>query len=67
MLDWLVLAAVNRLWYTLPLVVSVSLVYAATRHEDVWPILRHAVRTAGWIATFMAIGFVILYVISGGL
>lgn len=45
----------NRLWYAVPLVVSVSLVYAATRHEHFRPILAHAVRFALWIVVFMAI------------
>jgi hypothetical protein len=64
MLSWLVFALVNRLWYTLPLVISVSLVYAATRHEQIGPILRHTVRTLIWIVGFMAIVFAILYVVS---
>ena len=67
MIDWLLLGEINRLWYTLPLIVSVSLVYAATRHEEMGPILRHAVRTATWIVAFMAIVFVILYFVSSRL
>ena len=51
-------------WYALPLVVSVSLVYAATRHENVGDILRHAFRVAVWIAGFMALVFGLLYAIS---
>ncbi|MEX0613345.1 MAG: hypothetical protein WD738_15965 [Pirellulales bacterium] len=44
-----------RLWYAVPLVTSVSLVCAATRHEDMRPILIHAVRFAVWIVVFMGI------------
>ena len=55
MVNWIVFATVNRLWYTLPLIVSVSLVYAATRHEQLGPILRHALRTAAWIVGFMLV------------
>ncbi|NIL98924.1 MAG: hypothetical protein GTO53_13265 [Planctomycetales bacterium] len=62
--DWLVFAEVYRLWYSLPLIVTVSLVYAATRHEDLGPILKHATRTIVWILAFMVIVFVILYVLS---
>jgi hypothetical protein len=51
-------------WYALPLIVAISLVYVATRHEQMGPILRHAVRTAVWIVGFMAVIFVILYAIS---
>ncbi|HUS37922.1 MAG: hypothetical protein WBF93_05995 [Pirellulales bacterium] len=67
MIDWLLLAEVNRLWYSLPLVVTVSLVYAATRHERLQPLLFHAVRTMIWIAGFMLTVFVILYFVSGRL
>jgi hypothetical protein len=51
-------------WYALPLIVSVSLVYAATRHEDVGDILRHAFRVGVWIAGFMVLVFGILFAIS---
>lgn len=44
-----------RLWYAAPLIVSVSLVYAATRHEETGPILAHAARFGGWVVVFMAI------------
>jgi len=64
MTSWLVWAAAGRLWYTLPLIVSVSMVYAATRHERMGPILRHALRSAIWIIGFMAVVFVILYLLS---
>ena len=52
----------NRLWYAVPLIVAISLVYAATRHELMIPILRHAVHTVGWIVGFMAVIFVVLVV-----
>lgn len=45
----------HRLWYALPLLVSVSLVYAATRHEEVGPILSHAWRFALGIVLFMGV------------
>jgi hypothetical protein len=47
--------AVVSLWYALPLVVSVSLVCAATRHELIRPILQHALRFGAWVLVFMAI------------
>ncbi len=47
------LLADMNLWYALPLIVSVSLVCAATRHEQISPILNHAVRFGIWIAVFM--------------
>ncbi len=48
------LLAVVSLWYAVPLIVSVSLVCAATRHEQMGPILNHAVRFGMWIIVFMA-------------
>jgi hypothetical protein len=55
---------INSFWFAVPLVVAVSLVYAATRHEDVGPILFHAFRVAVWITGFMLLVFGILYLIS---
>jgi hypothetical protein len=54
----------NNFWYALPLIVSVSLVYAATRHEEVGPILAHAFRVAVWIIGFMLLVFAVLYLVS---
>jgi len=50
------------LWYAAPLVVSISLVYAATRHEEIGPILVHAARFAVWIIGFMLLVLVVLQV-----
>jgi hypothetical protein len=50
----------NDFWYALPLVVAVSLVYAATRHEEMEPILHHAFRIGVWIVGFMVVVFVVL-------
>lgn len=52
------------LMYYVPLIISISLVFGATRHEDTQTILRHAFYTARWITGFMAIIFFILLVIS---
>jgi hypothetical protein len=54
----------NNLWYALPAIVIVSLVYAATRHERLGPIAIHALRTAAWIIGFMAVIMGLLAVIS---
>ncbi len=48
------------LLYYLPLLVAISLVYGATRHEDMTMILKHAGYTAYWITSFMGIIFLIL-------
>jgi hypothetical protein len=57
----------NRMWYSLPLIVVISLVYAATRHELMAPILEHAVRFGLWVIGFMAVVFVVLMLISAWL
>jgi hypothetical protein len=54
----------NQLWYLLPLVVPISLVYGATRHELMWPILGHAWRFGLWVLTFIAVIFVLLFAIA---
>jgi hypothetical protein len=56
--------AISSFWYALPLVVVVSLVYAATRHEDVRPILEHSVRIGVWIVGFMTCVFVVLVLMN---
>ena len=58
------IATINDMWYALPLVVAVSLVYAATRHESMREILTHAARIGTWIVGFMAVVFALLFFIS---
>ena len=53
-----------KLWNAAPLVAAISLVYAATRHEDMRPILIHAARMAGLIVGFNAAIMVVLFAIS---
>jgi hypothetical protein len=59
--------AAPQLWYLLPLLVAVSLVYGATRHELPGQIMNHAVRTAGWMLSFIGVIFVILLLVSWSL
>jgi hypothetical protein len=58
------LAEVNLMWYAVPLVVAISLVYAATHHEAMRPILVHALRLGLMIVGFMAAIMVVLAFIS---
>ena len=53
-----------QLWYIVPLIVSVSLVYGATRHELARPILYHAWHTAVWMLVFMGSIFAVLWLVS---
>ena len=54
----------SRLWYSLPLIVTVSLVYGATRDERMPQILEHSVRfavqTIGFLAAVIAIAAIVL-------
>ncbi len=54
----------SQLWYAIPLIASISLVYGATRHERMVPILHHAWRTAKWILGLLLIIIGVLSVIS---
>lgn len=56
-----------ELWYALPLIVSVSLVYAATRYELMEFIIAHAIRTAVWLGGFMLIVTLVLWGLSAWL
>jgi hypothetical protein len=54
----------NDLWYALPLIISLSLVYAATRHEALPAILRHAARVTAWTVAFMGGILLLLAILS---
>ncbi|HVX64568.1 MAG TPA: hypothetical protein VHC19_28360 [Pirellulales bacterium] len=55
---------INTLWYALPLIVAVSVVYSATRHEAMEAILAGAVRIGAWIGGFMLVVFAVLFGVS---
>ena len=60
-----VLAALfGRLRYALPLVVAISLVYGATRHERPRPILEHSIGCGLQIVGTMIALFAILYAVA---
>ncbi len=63
----LAVLGINDMWYAMPLIVAASLVYAATRHEQMGPILAHAVRFGVWVTGFMAIFFVLLWLVTRSL
>jgi hypothetical protein len=54
----------HYLWYSLPLIVSISLVYAATRHEAVDLILLRALRVGVLITGFSLLVFLVLWCID---
>lgn len=57
----------KQFWHLVPLIVVVSLVYGATRHEGWSDILDHALRFGVWILGFLSVIFVVLVVVSWGL
>jgi len=57
----------SHLWYAVPLIISISLVYGATRHEGMREIMNHSLRAGGWMVGFMLIIFVLLSLLSWGL
>lgn len=58
------LIGASRLWYSLPLIITVSLVYGATRDERMPQIMEHSVRfavqTIGFLALVIAIVAIVL-------
>ena len=67
MFEPLLAAHVNQLWHLVPLVLAVSLVYGATRHEYVPEILSHSVRFGGWVLGFIGVLFVVLWFVARSL
>ena len=55
-------SSMPRIWYALPLVVAISLVYGATRHEHLREIMVHSMRSAIWVVGFMTVIFGIIFV-----
>ena len=64
MFDALLFAAsgINPLWFALPLLVTVSLVYAATRHEEMGLIVQHAIRFGLLVSIVMVVVFAVFFV-----
>lgn len=57
-------ASINIYWFLFPLVLSISLVYAASRHENWRRIWRHAARGTVTIFLILAVATVILTLIN---
>jgi uncharacterized membrane protein len=57
-------AAAWDMWYALPLLLVVSLVYAATRHEAMPDIVESAGRNAIWIGGFLLVVLGVLFVVA---
>lgn len=66
MFQLLSITSLFDMWYAVPLVIAVSLVYSATRFEETPAILAHAGRTAIWVVSFMVVVFLGLFLMSKG-
>lgn len=68
MYQWILWGTMWReVGYALPLIVSISLVYAATRHELFPAVLRRASRVGLWISVFLAVTFAVLQALAARL
>lgn len=50
-----------NIYYAAPLIVVISLVYGATRHERLADIIGHSVRSVVWVLGFMAIILAVIW------
>ncbi len=50
-----------RIWWSMPLIAVISLVYGATRHENVREVLIHAWKSAVWVVSFMLVIFAVIW------
>ena len=53
-----------NIYYAAPLVVVISLVYGATRHEQPVEIIKHSIRSITWVVGFMAIIMAVIWLAS---
>ena len=54
----------HNFWYALPLLVSISLVYAATRHESPRDILHGALKIGTWFGGFLGVAMLVVYLLD---
>jgi hypothetical protein len=51
-------------WFILPMVIAISLVYSASRHES-WPrIWKHALRLCAWILGLLVLASAVFLLIN---
>ncbi len=61
---WIVSTSWSYLSMYIPLMLAVSLVVGASRHEKKALIIDQSLRTAVWISTFMLIVYAVLQIVS---
>ena len=50
-----------RIWWSVPLIVSISLVYGATRHEYIGQIMVQSYKSAIWVVGFKVLVFAVIW------
>jgi type II secretory pathway component PulF len=60
----IIVATVHIYWLILPLVIAISIVYSASRHESWARIWMHSFRLALWIVGSLAVATAILLLIN---
>jgi hypothetical protein len=58
------LSSINIYWFLLPLILAISLVYAASRHEDWRRIWRHSLRSCVTILLILIAATVLLSLLN---
>jgi len=49
-----------QIWYSVPLVIVISLVWGATRHERLPEIIAQSIKSLLWVLTFMGLIFALI-------
>ncbi len=60
----MIFATVSAYWFILPLVLIISVVYSASRHESWARIWNHAFRLCAWIVGILIVTTVVLLLIN---
>jgi hypothetical protein len=58
------MTSINVYWFVLPLIIAISLVYAASRHEEWSLIFKHALRLSGTILVILVAATLLLLLVN---
>jgi hypothetical protein len=50
-----------QIWYAVPLILAIGIVYGSTRHEHLREIVMHSVRAVLWLTLFLGVIFVMVW------
>jgi hypothetical protein len=60
----MIVASIHIYWLILPLVIAISLVYAASRHESWARIWSHSLKLSVWILSILVVATAVLLLIN---